>query len=256
MEFPFTVIESSATTRNEFYMTDGYQPTHSLFYLKKGVFEIEVNGISQRISKGDCYILPDYIYNRRNVIEPIEFIYIKFAYNEKCPYTMEIPSGKISFNDKERFASIISALEKSILAETPICKGYREHLLLDILFQIHFERYPQNTSFEAKNCHDKMVNSATDFIVKNLTEKLSIEQICHNIGTNPSTLNFKFQREFNLSIGQYIIGERLKKAKKLLVSTSYSIGEIAKRCGFDNVYYFSNCFKKNEGCSPSEYRKQ
>lgn len=255
MEFPFTVIESSTTSRSEFYMTDGYQPTHSLFYLKKGVFEIEVNGTRQKISKGDCYILPDYVYNRRNVIEPIEFIYIKFAYNEKCPYTMEIPLGKISFIDKQRFHSIISAMEKMILAETPICKGYREHLLLDILFQIHFEHYPQTISFEAKKCHDKLVNSAAAFIGENLTEKLSIEQICRKIGTNPSTLNFKFRREFNLSIGQYIIDERIKKAKKLLVSTSYSIGEIAKRCGFDNVYYFSNCFKKNEGRTPSEYRK-
>ena len=41
MEFPFTVIESTSTSRNEFDMADGYQPTHALFFLKKGSFEIE-----------------------------------------------------------------------------------------------------------------------------------------------------------------------------------------------------------------------
>ena len=143
MNFPFIVIESTSTSRNEFDMTAGYQPTHALFYLKKGSFEIEVDGVKQTVRRGDCYILPSYVYHRRNVIEPIEFIYIKFTSNETCPYTMEIPHGKIEFRDQERFRSMIRTLEEVLLVETSLCKGYREHLLLDILFQIHFETNPQ-----------------------------------------------------------------------------------------------------------------
>ena len=37
--------------------------------------------------------------------------------------------------------------------------------------------------------------------------------------------------------------------------TSYSVAEIARRCGFENTYYFSNTFKKHQGCAPSAYRK-
>lgn len=255
MEFPFVVIESSTTSRNEFYMTDGYQPTHALFYLKKGSFEIEINGSKQEVSKGDCYILPDFVYHRRKVIAPIEFIYIKFAFNEKCPYTMEIPLGKIVFLDEARFLSSITILERLITIPSPLHKGYREHLLLDILFQIYDEQHPAGTLFENPNCHDAVVGAAVTFIEENLTEKITVTQICHSIGTNPSTLNFKFRREFNCPVGQYILRERMKKAKKLLVSTSYSIGEIAKRCGFENVYYFSNSFRKHQGCTPTEYRK-
>ena len=59
-----------------------------------------------------------------------------------------------------------------------------------------------------------------------------------------------------MSVGQFITGERMKIAKHLLIGTTYTISEIAERCGFDNVYYFSNSFKQQTGMSPSEYLKQ
>ena len=69
-----------------------------------------------------------------------------------------------------------------------------------------------------------------------------------------STLNFRFRRTFNMSVGQYIVNEKMKKARRLLVGTTYSITELADRCGFENVYYFSNAFKKAHGISPVKYK--
>ena len=251
MQFPFKVIESTTATRDEFDMTDGYQPTHALFFLKKGAFEIEVNGVKQKINKGDCYILPDFVHHHRNVIEPIEFVYVKFCSNERCPYTMDIPVGKVNFVDENRFLTSIATLERIIMNEEAIYRGYRDHLLLDILFQIYHEHHFDGSDDQTHNCYDKIVNAAADYIDKNLTKKLCINEICHAVGTNPSTLNFKFRREFNRSVGNYVLYERIKKAKKLLIGSSYSIGEVARRCGFENLYYFSNAFKKVHGCAPS-----
>lgn len=255
MKFPFKFIELRYTDRDEFHAIEGCQPTHALFYLKKGSFWIEINGKKEIVSMGDCYILPDYIHYRRNVIEPIEFVYVKFTSNPICPYTMEIPLGKATFNDKQRFISNITSLEGLLSKEDSLSAGYCEHLLLDILFQIYFENHPEHTLNENFVCHDTDVNNAITYINKNLTEKILIDEICRNIGTNASTLNFKFRREFNLSIGQYIVRHRINKARKLLISTSYSVSEIAVRCGFQDVYYFSNVFKKMQGVSPSKYRK-
>jgi AraC-like DNA-binding protein len=57
-----------------------------------------------------------------------------------------------------------------------------------------------------------------------------------------------------MSVGQYIVNEKMKKARHLLIGTTYSITEIADRCGFENVYYFSNVFKKVHGISPAKYK--
>ncbi len=255
MHYPFKVIESRYSKREEFHMTDGHQPTHALFYLKKGSFVIQVNNKKETIFAGDCYILPDYIHHHRNVLEPIEFVYIKFCENPACPYTLDIPFGKVTVKDKNRFISNITALEKLLSRDDFLSAAAREHILMDILFQIYFESASENELREDLVCNDALVNSAIDYIDKHLTDKILIDQICRSIGTNASTLNFKFRREFNMSIGQYIINMRIKKACKLLISTSYNVSEIASRCGFGDVYYFSNTFKKAQGTSPSEYRK-
>ena len=255
MQFPFKIIESKYTSRNEFHMTDGCQPTNALFFLKKGSFSIQINDNREKISEGDCYIIPDYVYHHRNVIEPIEFVYVKFVCNTACPYKIEIPFGKINFLDKQRFTSNITNLENLLSKDDSISAGYREHLLLDILFQIYSESHPKGNNYEEETCSDTLVNSAIAYINENLSDKILIDQICRSIGTNASTLNFKFRRELNLSILQYISEQRIKKARKLLIGTSYSISEIAERCGFENMYYFSNKFKKIQGVSPSAYRK-
>ena len=254
MSFPFKIIESKISTRKQFDVINGCQPTHALFYLTKGSFSIEIEGIKDEIHAGDCIILPDYIPFRRSVLNPIEFIYIKFAYNVNCPYSFTIPYGKVTFKDEKRFISNITTFERLLTSDIPISVAYREHLLIDILFQIYFEQHSIDSTIQKTLSYDKLVASALSYITENLDKKILINDICHAIGTNTSTLNFKFRREFNMSVGQFIINERINKAKKLLISTTYSISEIALRCGFLNSYYFSNAFKKITGTSPSSCR--
>ena len=254
MEFPYRIIESRMSTREEFVVTEGCQPTHALFYLKKGCFVMEQDGVTDEIRAGDCVILPDYVHFRRNVVEPIEFVYIKFAANRNCPYTFPIPFGKVTFRDQSRFAQNIANLEDILDRDDAASVGYREHLLMDILFQIHFAHSGQSSHPKVFLCDDKTVVAAAAYIGQHIGSKLLIADICIAAGTNPSTLNQKFRREFNMSVGQYVMCERMKKARHLLSSSTYPVCEIAQRCGFENVYYFSNAFKKHNGVSPTDYR--
>lgn len=255
MKYPFKIIESKISSRSEFDVLDGYQPTHALFYLKKGSFSMEIDGAKEKIEAGDCVILPDYIYFHRNVIQPIEFVYIKFAYDNSCPYSFEIPYGKVSFKDKNRFETNIQKLEELMLTADMLSAGLRNHLLMDILFQLYFENNTQKALPQTVSSHDSSILAALAFIDTNIKNKIKVDDICRAAGTNPSTLGFKFRRDFGCSVMQFVINERLKKAKHLLLSTTYSVSEIAERCGFENVYYFSNTFKKTTGISPLEYRK-
>ncbi len=254
MEFPYRIIESRISHREEFVMTDGCQPTHALFFLKKGCFVMEQDGVKEEIGAGDCVILPDYVHFRRYVVEPIEFVYIKFAANRNCPYTFPIPFGKVAFQDQNRFTHNITSLENLLDKDDAVSVGYREHLLMDILFQIHFAHSGQSNLPKGFQCDDKTVVAAAAYISQHLGSKLLVDDICAAAGTNPSTLNLKFRREFGMSVGQYIMCERMKKARHLLSSSTYPVYVIAQRCGFENVYYFSNAFKKHNGVSPTDYR--
>lgn len=49
---------------------------------------------------------------------------------------------------------------------------------------------------------------------------------------------------------------RIQNAKRLLLSSDYSINEISSMCGFNYYHLFHNLFKKNTGITPFEFRKQ
>ena len=55
---------------------------------------------------------------------------------------------------------------------------------------------------------------------------------------------------------ELLLEQRMKRAKELLVYTNKTITEIAEETGYTDLFYFSKTFKKNNGISPNEYRKE
>jgi transcriptional regulator GlxA family with amidase domain len=64
----------------------------------------------------------------------------------------------------------------------------------------------------------------------------------------------KFKKVTHKTPMEYLAYTRIDQSKLLLRDTSLSVSEIAGKCGFENVYYFSNCFKGATGLSPTAYR--
>ena len=257
MEYPFKIIESKISERSEFTMTDGKQPTHALLYVKEGKFVMKMDGgVQENVTEGDCVIFPDYVHFTRSVSSPIVFVYIKFSANKNSSFNYELPFGKINIKDSGRFISTIEKLESLLESDNEFYSRYKNHLINDILLQIISEKSPEKQKDDFIIANDSILSAAHKYISTHISEKISIFDICKASGTNSSTLNHRFRRKIGLSAGMFITSERMKKARQLLRGTSYGIRDIALKCGFDDVYYFSNAFKKHHGISPSSFRKQ
>ena len=78
--------------------------------------------------------------------------------------------------------------------------------------------------------------------------------------TQTGLSKFYFARQFRSFTGRtywdYISQVRLKKASQLLIETDDAICKIALTCGFHDLSSFNRSFKKNMGCTPSNYRAQ
>ncbi len=92
------------------------------------------------------------------------------------------------------------------------------------------------------------------YIVKNLEGELSRNELASIVYLHPDYLSHIFKKQTGMSISDYIIEERLKKARILLISTSIQISEIAMCIGYPNTAYFTKLFKRATGMTPKEYR--
>ncbi|WP_160114718.1 AraC family transcriptional regulator [Aquimarina sp. AU474] len=101
----------------------------------------------------------------------------------------------------------------------------------------------------------KLVTEAKEYINDNLNEDISLDIISRDIGISKYYLHRLFTEINGKTPLSYLTTVRLEKAITKLRYSKNSIFDIAIACGFDNVSYFSNIFKRHTGFSPTQFRK-
>jgi AraC-like DNA-binding protein len=68
-------------------------------------------------------------------------------------------------------------------------------------------------------------------------------------------LNVQIKRQTGFTPGEFIKKAEVAEAKRLIVNTDMSMGDIAKAMGFTDGSYFCRMFKKELGISPMKFRQ-
>lgn len=100
------------------------------------------------------------------------------------------------------------------------------------------------------------IEAACSYIERHLEEELSISSLASYAGYMEYYFSKKFKRELGLTPAEYIRKKRLAKAALLLRSTDLDAQQIASRLQFCSQSYFTDCFRKEFGVSPTKYRKE
>lgn len=85
--------------------------------------------------------------------------------------------------------------------------------------------------------------------------QLTLKDLASQLGFSPSYLSVLIKKKLGLPFQEYLIQERMKKAKLLLLTTDLKIYEIADQVGFEDMNYFSQRFKQVVGVTPRQYKK-
>ena len=102
----------------------------------------------------------------------------------------------------------------------------------------------------------KEIEAACSYIERHLEDELSIASLAAYAGYIEYYFSRKFKRELGLTPAEYIRKKRLAKAALLLRSTDLDAQQIASRLQFCSQSYFTDCFRKEYGVSPTKYRKE
>ncbi len=103
--------------------------------------------------------------------------------------------------------------------------------------------------------HDAYINEALQFIEMNYSRKFTIDMLANFVGLNRSYLNSIFKEELGKTLQQYLMEFRILKACELLESDALSIGDVSRSVGYSDQLLFSKVFKRIQGVTPSEYKK-
>tara|TARA_Y100001980_G_C14556878_1_gene352204 strand:+ start:72099 stop:76301 length:4203 start_codon:yes stop_codon:yes gene_type:complete len=104
---------------------------------------------------------------------------------------------------------------------------------------------------------EEFLNKVIGIIEKNIANsELKVELIAREVGMSHSVLYKKVMALTDLNIVEFIRTIRLKKAAKLLMKSDIPINRISQEVGFTDPKYFSKCFQKLYGETPSNYKNQ
>jgi YesN/AraC family two-component response regulator len=113
------------------------------------------------------------------------------------------------------------------------------------------------TRGQSQKIKDKMrFDKVFDYIEKNISRKISLDDLAGQINLQSTYFSNLFQKSFGIPPIKYLNSKRMEKAQRLLLYSNKNLAEIALQTGIDDVFYFSKLFKKHVGVSPDQYRKQ
>ena len=158
--------------------------------------------------------------------------------------------------NRERMVTLLHMLlaeaDRSLDGCETVCQDLLEVLLIWLVrcttLSLQVEETPRSDSRECVEIKR--------YLDTNYREDISLDALAEIAHINKYYLAHTFQKEYGISPITYLNRRRIEESKHMLGNTSYSLAQISELMGFSSPSYFSQCFRKAEGLTPNEYRRQ
>jgi len=121
--------------------------------------------------------------------------------------------------------------------------------------QTVIRRYCMLVQSYSRANYSEIIRDTLNYTDFHYEEPLSLSFFAERFSVTKNYLSAEFHKEVGMTLTDYIIGTRIRRALLLLNASKMNIEQIAESCGFSDANYFTRTFKKHQGMSPSEYRK-
>ena len=118
--------------------------------------------------------------------------------------------------------------------------------------------YENKTSSQAdfEKQEERIISSITRYMQEHLSEEISLSVLADVFHLNPQYISQLFKNEIGVGFLAYLTNIRIEKAKKLLLSTALPVTKISSYTGYGDYRVFTKVFKKTEGVTPSQFRRE
>lgn len=116
----------------------------------------------------------------------------------------------------------------------------------------YFNDYKQQWS--AENRYSVYVNRAIQYVAEHYKADLTVQKLADHVGVSPDYLSRQFRMMTGVAVHDYIQRYRISRSLGYL-QQGYSVQEVAEKCGFNSISYFSRVFKNEVGIPPTLYKQ-
>ena len=115
--------------------------------------------------------------------------------------------------------------------------------------------FQRQSSGAGEQREERTIHGITQYLQEHLAEEVSLSVLAEEFHLSAQYISQLFKNEIGVGFLTYLTNIRMERAKQLLLSTSLSIAEVSEQSGYSDYRVFTKGFKKAEGITPSQYRR-
>ncbi|WP_139958253.1 helix-turn-helix domain-containing protein [Flavicella sediminum] len=254
-------------------------PFSRLYYVLEGTGVVTHNNRDFELKPGYMYLIPSYTYSKyrcedfqkqyhvsfieemntnTSVYELRKFKYeIKATEIDKFYFERLLklnPNRALINDDPEVYdnrASLLAFKEQNELLTSS------EYLETKGILTILFSRFIKSEVKKQVSEEERLIGfrEVLKYINENLHQDISIKKLSSFSNLSPDHFSRVFYKKHKMRPVKYIQSKRIERAQLLLLTTDYTIKQIAYKVGLENLSNFSKIFKAVSGITPGAYRK-
>lgn len=252
-----------------------------MLFILDGEIEHEIEGLSGRLplTKGDILIAP--VVERHHYINPdprkaipmqaVRIFLDAELLGQRAARRVKRPESDLADYIVHHFNRVVQLrggvdnqimdLIREFRDETESRRpGYRHRvrsLCTDLIVAVSRKLGPAARGPRAalERPGSQIVSAAREYVFKHYSKDLTLGEVAWHVGKGEEHLARVFKRETGQSVFDYVREMRVNQAKTFLLNPAMSLTQIAERCGFHSLSFFSRTFRQQAGMSPSQYRK-
>lgn len=250
-----------------FYHADRTADFNVLIYVTEGCIFVTEDDTDYEIRPGELLILKSGVHHfgRKKTQKGTKWIFVHFSTGKECGDKFFTPDSSpmasyescsaLKITLPKYLHSISKRTEKSLyqLVENTFSDDrYKRWYINERLFSVL-----SSVALEADIDSDSALSDRVcRFLNDSISEPFSSCAVEKHFFLSYKYIAAVFKKEKGMTMQQYHNAMRMEEACRLLCSTLMRIGDIAEKLGFSDMLYFSRCFHRYTGKSPSRYRKE
>lgn len=238
-------------------LPDGLPET--LLLLTHSPMLLEVNGAAHSALAGDAMLLsPRTPLRFQPAEDDLIYSFTVFEAGADASFcrALQIPENTLlRFSDTNFLTVLLEQLCSEFFGTSPRRSDMTDCLMKALLIRMSETPAAQQDPAAGSDSHYAELVRLREKIYANPQEKWTVDLMCAEVNMSRSYFQLVYRETFGMTCIADVINCKMNRARELLTATNYTIAHISQLCGYDNEEHFMRQFKKNNGVTPTVFRR-